>query len=957
MSKNMTRKGLAFGAMVALSATSFVALPAAADTTGPITLVPNAGTTFNSILQSGIVLKSEIDPIYVADDAELTFKIVNAGLAKLTLTYDGSAVNTDLKQNVVTSATELVNGSTGPNWAAAGGLTSANATDLVNPYIYVSGSASNASGSAGVNLLTITSTETTKNVTFTVQAFLDSDKDGFRDTFEPSSDVETVILYAAGNVSATTVIDRLVVGDDSFKATVTYGNNVNPHMVAARTSVMLLKDGATVNGSANTTSDVFPVTIGAANQAGSAGYTKNTLVAGVTASNGNYVADGADLAANVAAGIWSAVAYYDTKASSNLDSLTDMVRMGAPSVVEDLTAGGNADVDGISPVYTTNANQKSTATDANEIYVRTGTKTVTFGAQITKSTLTPTTLRAANVPVRVVVSDVALDAKTEITVTGASGKLVDGGAAIIAYARTDSNGRVSFTLTSTTGEADDAVDLSIQYKNNSGVWVASGVPTAGVDVKWFDTAYDSLGVSPAAYVSGANPTVTFTVRDQWSQPVSFIDDTRLSVYASAYIGGVEKVTTYAERVTVVDGKAAFTFKNFATAGATAELRAILYKGATTSVATKSVIVYSGTNTASITIANSFKTDITYTDYVTGDETVAAVADKLKATGLDVDTVRATITGNVLSASGSGQPGSAVKLSADGVLFYDSVQGIYAENTITTYANEFGAFSVFAYAHKVNTAGATVSVEADGIKTSTKLVTYLPKDVLNANNLQFTWDLPATLVKNTTYALTATLTDKWGNPVATSGAGSVEFQGTGSVEVNGVATTVARNFDANGKALVFIRSVKDIAGPGSITATLKQVASQYKIDPTVDETAGNGSLGADRFGSLTAVATDVAATAWDETKFRDTLTTVVDIKDVAPVTGKVNVGSFNGKLVVYASGLNGARISWKVGGNWGSAVATSNYSIFNRPTPRAGVTVTVEVFVNGVKQLTKSVVTR
>ncbi len=169
----------------------------------------------------------------------------------------------------------------------------------------------------------------------------------------------------------------------------------------------------------------------------------------------------------------------------------------------------------------------------------------------------------------------------------------------------------------------------------------------------------------------------------------------------------------------------------------------------------------------------------------------------------------------------------------------------------------------------------------------------------------------------------------------------------------MATTVTRNFDVNGKAVVFIRSVKDIAGPGSITATLKAVASQYAIDPAVTA----DSLGFDRFGSLATVVEDVRSTAWDETKFRDTLTAVVDIKDSAPVTGKVNVGSFNGKLVVYASGLNGARISWKVGGNWGSAVADSNYDIFNRPTPRAGVTVSVEVFVNGVKQLTKSVVTR
>ena len=87
----MTRKGLAFGAMVALSATSFVALPAAADTTGPVTLVPTAGTTFNSILQSGITLKSEIDPDIDADEAgALSFYIENASARALTLDFQNA---------------------------------------------------------------------------------------------------------------------------------------------------------------------------------------------------------------------------------------------------------------------------------------------------------------------------------------------------------------------------------------------------------------------------------------------------------------------------------------------------------------------------------------------------------------------------------------------------------------------------------------------------------------------------------------------------------------------------------------------------------------------------------------------------------------------------------------------------------------------------------------------------
>ena len=108
---------------------------------------------------------------------------------------------------------------------------------------------------------------------------------------------------------------------------------------------------------------------------------------------------------------------------------------------------------------------------------------------------------------------------------------------------------------------------------------------------------------------------------------------------------------------------------------------------------------------------------------------------------------------------------------------------------------------------------------------------------------------------------------------------------------------------------------------------------------------------------------VYTVVFDVPTAQTTLTASLELRGIgsaAPTPspmGTVNVGSFNGKLVVYASGLNGARISWKVGGVWGVGTATSNYSIFNRPTPRAGVTVSVDVYVNGVKTLTKSVVTR
>jgi hypothetical protein len=367
------------------------------------------------------------------------------------------------------------------------------------------------------------------------------------------------------------------------------------------------------------------------------------------------------------------------------------------------------------------------------------------------------------------------------------------------------------------------------------------------------------------------------------------------------------------------------------------------------IATETINVYNTATTDKVAVVDSFATPVSYVDYVTGDTTDPVVAKAVSDAGL-ATSEGVEVKGNVLNTASVGQPGVAVTVAAKGVLFY--ADGVYALDTITTNANEFGAFSVYAIAHTVNVRGADVTITADGKSATTKLVTYLP-DSLDDENLKFSWTLPATVVKNTTYAVTLSLTDKWGNPVAgstTSTNGAVSVQGLGSVQINSVDTAVNRNFDKNGQTTVFLRSVKDIAGPGSIVATLRTTGWTYPTGATgTDATLGS-------IGSFNT--TNDKSTAWDESLWSNELTSAIEVLDAAPApTGKVNVGSFNGKLVVYAANLNGARISWKVGGNWGSAVATSNYSIFNRPTPRAGATVSVEVYVNGVKQLTKSVVTR
>ena len=74
-------------------------------------------------------------------------------------------------------------------------------------------------------------------------------------------------------------------------------------------------------------------------------------------------------------------------------------------------------------------------------------------------------------------------------------------------------------------------------------------------------------------------------------------------------------------------------------------------------------------------------------------------------------------------------------------------------------------------------------------------------------------------------------------------------------------------------------------------------------------------------------------------------------------GKVNAGSFNGYIAVYAKGHKGKTLAWKIAGKWFKTTVTSDYQVFQRKTAAVGLNVGVDIYIDGVKQLTKTVLTR
>ena len=78
---------------------------------------------------------------------------------------------------------------------------------------------------------------------------------------------------------------------------------------------------------------------------------------------------------------------------------------------------------------------------------------------------------------------------------------------------------------------------------------------------------------------------------------------------------------------------------------------------------------------------------------------------------------------------------------------------------------------------------------------------------------------------------------------------------------------------------------------------------------------------------------------------------------ALVSSKVNAGSFNGYVAVYAKGHKGKTLSWKIAGKWFKTTITSDYQVFQRRTAAVGLDVDVHLYIDGQKQLTKTVRTR
>ena len=964
MAKNMTRKGLALGTASALVIAGFVATPALAGGQADksyVSLLPTTGTAYTVVSGNGKTFSltaNEASSVSAAG-RNLKFLVTDADSAlEPTIATTGRALA--IADNSVVNMTAVASSVITISDAAAAAKVAVGDKFYLTETLTVDGFTDSAGGGAALT------TAAAANTIFTVSAVVANTSFSFAsgtnavgqtdlagavngateggkvirearadngsfvvDTGSATPNSDEVLVLAQGNETTTRTVTVEAWVDNN-------GNDViDDTEYASTVRTVTFKKASEITGTVTWTAP----TLGDANLVASVTTTPtlngpqvgNSMVHVVYTRQG-IAGNGPDAAAwNSTTGVWdgSLGVQADTSAGvngiagTNWGAASAAVIAGTYSArpyilttaIGDAVAAtvGSTQADDVQATIAASANNaagdNATAAAATGVAIRTGSSV----------TVTATIYDADGV-------EVGAGIPVTATLSGVTGTIKVNGSTSSDSEATNASGVVTFTVTTTTALATDAATLTIQAQN-----VTNNAKQAAYTLTWDDattTLHDAQYANPASDVHRSvakNGTATINVKiaDQWKQPLTGSYRLKVANTGNTVSTTYVTVTNGAATVSVTDGQIA--------------------AGSSISTAIDVEKDVSGTWTAQ-DLTNDGNTDgnadtvtytigvLTQTDAVTLDTDGNTTYGSATADDSDAIAAKATvaldtrssytavpayandvvISGRVAHATTAAvRPGAVVTISGPADLLFTN-GGVYAFGSITLVADSSGEFDVSVYSNKVQK-DTVVTVTSNGA-SATKKVTFTTGGADSGKSVSFA-GTPARAAAGSTFQVTMTLLDAYGNAVdATNTDVDVTYTGPGIV-----FAALPSDTDANGQAKFAVLLGTNDKGTATVT-----------------------------FGYDTNNDGDYTDT--DEFNTSYTIT-------VGEGTGTVNVGSFSGKLVVYASGLVGKKISWKVGGKWGTGTATKTLSTFSRPTGGAGKTVSVEIYVDGVKTLTKSVVTK
>jgi protocatechuate 3,4-dioxygenase beta subunit len=828
MSKNLTRKGLALGAIVALGTSLFAGAPAFAgvDTT-KVTLVPNAGTTYTSIAGASFELKSEIDPTLESANGDnkkatdLTYLILNASEARLNVKFKGGkASNTQTSVDVADASTAA-----GVSYDAADAATgSRDVADVTSKAkaIVITGGTLNSADTVDKSILTIsTTTDATADFSVTVQPFFDANGDGQIGTYEFAGPVRTLTFVAVANAVVTTSIKSAVIGTNSIQGKVVIGGDVNMASLKNQVSIGFTAGGSTLYLKKNSASvDTMDASYDA-NEAG-------LLNAVTTLANRSTDANVDKIKAEVLV----AQAYIGSG-----------IKLGAASNVVTTVAGSNASVDGVDAAKVAGS-ANVTATASNASSVRTGYQgDIKVTGQINWSS-DNVDLAASGVSVRATVTKATLATGSTFTAGGVTLSATQS----TGYfdLTTDADGAVSFTAKGT-GAKDDSVTVDLTVLKKDGTWTTT---QKRLTLTWADatvaTPVLTTGIkgndsNNTLYVAkGGSYTLDYAVVDSFGQAWASTSSYRLNITANTP-GGSQSL--YAP---VTAGKASQAIvDNTAAASATYTVSAQLEKltgstwGSVGSAVVQNVYVHA-------TVAATVTATVPTAEVATIAKTLVnadlrADANSNNATLIGYSGTAATISGTVTSATGAAVPAAVVTIAGANLGFISKDGLVYKTASITVNADANGAYQVSVFSTTAGKAAVTVT---SGAATVAKTITFSGVTLQASTNV-LTIDAPALSQVGRSFTVTVKVVDKFGNPV--SGITPVvSVTGVGSI------TTAAATSTAGTSTVQFVAGANDF---GDAVITAKYTATDdVVVSATKTVTVGMTDAQIDIVGKrVTAVA--------------------------------------------------------------------------------------------------------
>jgi trimeric autotransporter adhesin len=830
MSKNLTRKGLALGAVVALGSSLFAGTPALAATAISLdTAFGTSGTTQNGVLGKYFTLASTLTGGAAGD--KVKFYVEGVTAAAITAKYRNTT-------SVTASGSTAYNTTEGASTALDLTVDKVAAvSDASKQATIIPGDAYTAGSIAQVGI-TLDAVALDATTTIKVTAFIDSgvynNKPG--DAGEVASTPVSITFHKGSTLTATPTIKAITVGS-AVKATVAVSNSVNVEQFRATA------DGGHAE---------YPFTV-AFKENGSTTWASTTAYTGVDAiwntTDKEFVAAAGNAVAAKTYGATAKINGTDSASATSADASTgDVLTLSAVSIAA-----------GSSYRSTSSTNAPTTAD-----VLRAGAGS--FTAESAVATVDAGKSKAGQ-KVTFKIEEINADGTTAKTSSLASGASIVAGGKTLTDSDTtttqsitvevvsDANGDVSLPVTYTGLAADNSIRISATATGATGAKTATALTVVGQTSKpqaVVNAAVAQAGTAVQKFAKGGAISIPFQVVDQFGQ----VPTGTYQVVFSALTG-----VNYTATVPVgTDGKLTFAGTSTHTAAATGlSLTATLQKKNTagdfenvTSM-TQTTTIHVGTvqSAKSITIAASSGTT---------SAVVRALSSALNSgnSALHQGSVAQTtaggidLTSTVLDTEGAVAVGVPVTYTATGVLFKAGTNyGLGSITVLTDASGTTGAVSAYS-----NLVGAVTVTVTSGSATKTQALTFAKP---TSGGSTWTVTAPANILPGQSLKVSAVLKDKFGGAVNASGqADSIKVVYTGPGYVTAAMPTTT---DSDG--VVSFTVLLGAADTGTATVKITYAgADTITLATAADDIVANASI---IIGAAPVVASATTAAIAGSTK--------------------------------------------------------------------------------------------